>query len=182
MKRQSTISKIDHDEIKLLRLLSGSVGDFIRYWGFRRIHGQIWCQIYLSKQELSGADLTKRLGVSKALVSPALSELEHYGLIESKRDGKKTKKYKANENFIQVVKDILKEREEKLINNANNQYEELLHFSQKKDANQSIVNSARLEDVGQMIILARFALDFLVGQSNIDFLFQPVKVTHRMKE
>ena len=62
--------------------LSLSIGNFIRYWGFRRIHGAIWTQVFLSKTPLSCTDLTERLGLSKALISPALEELCHYHLIQ----------------------------------------------------------------------------------------------------
>ena len=97
----------DLSEINKLRALSESVGDFIRYWGFRRIHGEIWTQVFLSKTSLSGAELTQRLEVSKSLVSPALSELEEYGLIIMTEDGKKTKRYSAAPNVVSVIKDIL---------------------------------------------------------------------------
>lgn len=182
MKKQSTISKIDDLELTLLKSFSDSVGDFIRYWGFRRIHGQIWCQVYLSKQLLSGADLTKRLGVSKALVSPALSELEQYGLLIAEHDGKKTKRYSANPNAISVVKDILKNREDQLIGNAANQFEKLLKSSHKKGPEKSILDKSRLDEVGQMIVLARFALDFIIGQNEPDFLSQWANDTEKVKE
>lgn len=51
--------KLNDREIEKLRSLSDSVGDFIRHWGFRRIHGQIWTQVFLSKDSLSGAELTE---------------------------------------------------------------------------------------------------------------------------
>jgi DNA-binding transcriptional regulator GbsR (MarR family) len=62
--------------------LSTFIGHFIRYWGFRNIHGQIWTIVYLSETPLSGAEIVKFLKVSKALVSPALKELEMEGLIK----------------------------------------------------------------------------------------------------
>ena len=103
---------------KHLAALSGAVGDFIRYWGFRRIHGEIWTQIYLSKDPLSGVELTQRLGVSKALVSPALKELEDYKLILVRKEDNKTKRYFANPDVFDVIKDILQKREMQLIEKA----------------------------------------------------------------
>ncbi|QDK46503.1 hypothetical protein DOM22_15685 [Bdellovibrio sp. ZAP7] len=153
-------------EIHKLRALSESVGDFIRYWGFRRIHGQIWTQVFLSKTSLSGAELTQRLGVSKALVSPALSELESYGLILMSEDGKKTKRYSAAPNVIPVIKEILKEREAKIIANAKEQFNALSKVHQKRGDQDSILEKERLEELGQMISLAQFALNFIIGQSD----------------
>nr|BFD60353.1 hypothetical protein CKG001_24600 [Bdellovibrio sp. CKG001]BFD63768.1 hypothetical protein BdHM001_24490 [Bdellovibrio sp. HM001] len=157
-------------EIDKLRALSESVGDFIRYWGFRRIHGQIWTQVFLSKTSLSGAELTQRLGVSKALVSPALAELEDYGLILMTEDGKKTKRYSAAPDVIPVIKKILKERETKIIEEAKDQFEALNKIHQKRSPQDSILEEDRLQELGQMITLAQFALNFIIGQSDEDSL------------
>ncbi|KHD88265.1 MAG: hypothetical protein OM95_08880 [Bdellovibrio sp. ArHS] len=159
-----------HTEINKLRDLSESIGDFIRYWGFRRIHGQIWTQVFLSKSSLSGAELTQRLGVSKALISPALSELESYGLILMHEDGRKTKRYSAAPNVIQVIKDILKEREAKIIANTKDQFEELAKVSQKRGDQVSLVETEKLKELGDMITLAQFALNFILSQSDEDSL------------
>lgn len=157
-------------ELNKLRALSESVGDFIRYWGFRRIHGQIWTQVFLSKSSLSGAELTQRLGVSKALISPALSELESHGLILMKEDGKKTKRYSAAPDVIPVIKDILKNREAKIIANTQEQFDSLSKIHHKKGEQDSILETHRLEELGQMISLAQFALNFIIGQSDEESL------------
>lgn len=153
-------------EINKLRSLSESVGDFIRYWGFRRIHGQIWTQVFVSKTSLSGAELTQRLGVSKSLISPALAELESYGLILMTEDGKKTKRYSAAPNVIPVIKDILKEREAKIIAHTKEQFDMLNKIHQKRGDQDSLLKKDRLEELGQMISLAQFALNFIIGQSD----------------
>lgn len=160
----------DLSEINKLRALSESVGDFIRYWGFRRIHGEIWTQVFLSKTSLSGAELTQRLEVSKSLVSPALSELEEYGLIIMTEDGKKTKRYSAAPNVVSVIKDILKEREAKIIAEAQKQFEALDKIHQKRGDQNSLLETTRLEELGQMISLAQFALGFVIGQSDQESL------------
>lgn len=156
--------------MRKLRALSQGVGDFIRYWGFRRIHGQIWAQVYLSKDSLSGAELTQRLGVSKALISPALSELESYGLIRMNEDGKKTKRYSAAPDVIPVIKDILKNREAKIIASAKEQFDALTNVHQELGDHASLLESGRLQEVGKMISLAQFALNFLVEQSDEESL------------
>lgn len=157
-------------ETHQLKLLSESVGDFIRYWGFRRIHGQIWTQVFLSKTSLSGVELTQRLGVSKALISPALSELEAYGLIVMTEDGKKTKRYSAAPDVIPVIKDILKEREAKIIAEAKNNFNALHKIHEKKSDQDSVIEKGRLEELGEMISLAQFALNFIIGQSDEESL------------
>lgn len=167
---KSTPAQSTPAEINKLRGLSESVGDFIRYWGFRRIHGQIWTQVFLSKNSLSGAELTQRLGVSKALISPALSELESYGLILMTEDGKKTKRYSAAPDVIPVIKDILKDREAKIIANTKEQFDSLNKIHQKKGDQDSLLENTRVEELGQMISLAQFAIQFIIGQSDEESL------------
>ena len=143
---------------KHLAALSGAVGDFIRYWGFRRIHGEIWTQIYLNVSPLSGVELTERLGVSKALVSPALKELEAHKLIVVKNEDGKTKRYSANPDVFQVIRDILVKREMKLIEKA------LLQFGKVEATEDPALDSQRLKNLGQMISVAHFATGFIASQ------------------
>lgn len=167
-------------EAVALKQLSESVGDFIRYWGFRRIHGEIWTQVFLSKTQLSGAEITKRLGVSKSLVSPALSELEVYGLITRTEDGKKTKRYSAVPNVLPVIKAILKKREARMIAEAQDRFESLRKIQDKNKHSNSIIAADQLEELGQMISLAQFAVHFLIGHNDenlgLGWLEQALKV------
>jgi DNA-binding transcriptional regulator GbsR (MarR family) len=133
-----------------LNNLAESVGDFIRYWGFRRIHGQLWTQIYLSNQPLSGAELTKNLKVSKALVSPALEELIQHGLIKSHKIDLKTKKYTAVVDVASVIKNILQKREQVLIKKA---YKNCQAVKKKLSTDKSI-NTDRLSSLEDMISTA----------------------------
>jgi len=147
-------------ELAPLRTLSDAVGDFIRYWGFRRIHGQIWAQIFLSTAPLSGADLTRRLGVSKALVSPALSELLEYELILPAGGDAKTKLFKANPDVFSVIQKVLRERERQILKDAAARFRDLENVA--KTNSQSAINPERLEAVGKMISNAEAALDFVL--------------------
>ncbi len=156
MKKQSL------DE-KQLALMADTVGDFIRYWGFRRIHGQIWTQVYLSKAALSGADLTKRLSVSKALISPALTELENYGLITSHQKDKKTKIYQACPDVVGVIKKIISEREQVLIVTAAHHVSELK--KKVKNDQHALIDPVRLKRLGEMVDFAQLSVHFLLAQS-----------------
>jgi DNA-binding transcriptional regulator GbsR (MarR family) len=161
-----------------LKLVASSVGDFIRYWGFRRIHGQLWTQIYLSQYELSGADLAKALGVSKALVSPALSELIAYQLIEAIDADGRTKKYSANPKVFEVIQKILKKRERQLIAKAKENFDLLKAL---KPENNNIVNQERLDSLGAMISAGSLAIDVVIssvdqGQGSDWFLSYDEKV------
>ena len=138
--------------------LANTVGDFIRYWGFRRIHGQIWTQVFLSQISLSGADLTRSLKVSKALISPALKELlKHKLIIEHKVDSK-TKSYSANSNVLEVIRNVLLKRESILIKKAEKNF--LALKNSLKESSQ--INTTRLNELGSMISVGTLASDFIL--------------------
>ncbi len=153
-------------ELQLLGHLSESVGDFISYWGFRHIHGQVWCQIYLSTEALSGADLTKRLGVSKALISPALAELENYGLIKAMPKNLKTKNYQAELNVTKIIKSILKNRELKIVSKSGKCLDILKAQINKNKSN--TISSVRLENLEKMISSAQFFLTLATQTELLD--------------
>lgn len=145
-----------------LLALSEAIGDFIRYWGFRRVHGQIWTQIFLSAQPLSGSDLTRRLGVSKALVSPALKELQAHNLIFIQSESGKSKKYIANPKVFEVIKSILLEREVKILQRIETAFEGL-KLSAKVPADESL-DSERMKELDEMIASAQSFATILVSQ------------------
>jgi len=81
-------------------------------------------------------------------------------------DGKKTKRYSAAPNVIPVIKDILKKRETKIIANTKEHFDALSKTREKKGDQDSLLEKERLEELGQMISLAQFALNFIIGQSD----------------
>ena len=131
--------------------MANAVGDFIRYWGFRRIHGQLWTLIYLSKTPSSGAELIE------------------YKLITCDEIDGRTKKYVANPDVFKVIRTILKDRERKLIKNVQETFELLDRATLKDD---SLAEAQRLENLGAMIRAAGFALDFIISHSNDEELPQ----------
>lgn len=165
-KKPPAARKKDHRKHEEARLIAfaDTVGDFIRYWGFRRIHGQLWALVYLSQSDLSGAELTRLLGVSKALVSPALGELEEHGLINSVPDGKKTKRYRANTDVLGVIKGVLEKREIRLLSSAREAFDALGAAQARPSETPSAVRAERLEEVGKMIASAELAIQFVLLQ------------------
>ena len=142
-------------ELLKLRELSGLVGDFIRYWGFRRIHGQIWAVLYLSKKSLSGVELVEFLGVSKALVSPALQELQDEGLIkEVESENQKTKRYAAVEDATSVIREVLRRREKPLMESIVDRHHELA----SEISEGGFVDADRFAKVGSLIQTAHLSL------------------------
>jgi DNA-binding transcriptional regulator GbsR (MarR family) len=151
-------------ELIKIQQLSTFVGQFIRYWGFRKIHGEIWTIVYLSKTALSGSEIVTQLKVSKALVSPALKELELEGLIKQvESENSKTKRYAAEENVSKIIQGVLKRREQPMIGKIQKSHQELIETDNIKE----LLNYDRLKKMGIMIQLAELSLQTLIEQ---DFL------------
>ncbi len=144
------------------RKLSASVGDFIRYWGFRRIHGEIWTQLFLSAEGLSGTQLARRLDVSKALVSPALSELETHGLIRLEKVAGRDRIYTANEDVFSVVRKVLLSREVKMLEEAQKHFRDLVRH--REDFPSAHIRGSRVEKVGELFDYASLLLKVAVNR------------------
>ncbi len=146
-------------EILKIQQLSTQIGHFIRYWGFRKIHGEIWTLIYLSKEPLSGVEIGKLLKVSKALVSPALKELEAEGLIRQvQSENSKTKRYQAEEDVTKIIHGVLLRREKPMLDHISQSH---LELSQEAAASEDL-NLERLEKMGMMIQMGQLGLRSLL--------------------
>lgn len=154
----------DHEFDKQLRALSLSIGDFIRYWGFRRIHGALWAQLFLSREPLSGTELARRLKVSKALVSPALGELEAHKLIrQSKAPNDKTILYEAVSDVNSVIKHVLKTRERPLLAEVDRRFESVSRSKKKPET----LSTERLDELQAMIRAANLMLELMLGEDDL---------------
>jgi DNA-binding transcriptional regulator GbsR (MarR family) len=153
------MNNMKNQDVKPLRDVAQSVGNFIRHWGFRRIHGEIWALLYLSKTPMSCTQLVQLLDVSKALVSPALKELQAEGLIdESISENAKVKRYVAIEDVGSVIRS-------KMIDEAQNAFQKLNRES-NHDLN-SFVNPERALLMGRMIETAQLGVAFILGTENL---------------
>lgn len=156
----NNMEKQEKSDLAALSHTADLIGDFIRYWGFRKIHGEIWTIVYLSKSPLSGAQLVDILGVSKALVSPALKELEEEGLIfQTESENSKTKRYLAVEDVFKVIKNVLDRREKPLIERIIQAQEQLgLEILKGDSACFKMVNSERFQNLTKMTGVAQMSL------------------------
>lgn len=146
-------------EIKELTKL---VGHFIQYWGFKKIHGQIWAYIFLSKQPIDSTTLYKRLGVSKALVSLAIKDLIDYKVIRVAGPGARRKiLLEANPDQIGVILDVLKSRERLMLARIKEACD-AVHNSTSSFHEDIDLNSERLEELTEMVETAQGFLEHLI--------------------
>ena len=143
--------------------LAHSIGEFIQYWGFRRIHGQVWTLIYLSKTPLHATEIVARLGVSKALVSLAINELLDYNLIIlTSEPERKVKTYVANPELFKVIREVLRARELPMLERIVKDYESLSASHPSEAQN---VDNNRLDSLGKMARMASgFTSAFVTGK------------------
>jgi DNA-binding transcriptional regulator GbsR (MarR family) len=96
--------------------LSERIGRFIEQWGFKRVHGRIWCHLYLADRPVEAAWIIRRLRISKALVSLSLRELLAYAAIERAEDTpRSTRTYRANPALVGVIAGVLRARERPML-------------------------------------------------------------------
>lgn len=153
-----------------LRDLADSIGEFIQYWGFRKIHGQVWTLVYLSRDPLHATEIVQRLGVSKALVSLALRELAEFRLVEiTSKPGRKVKTYVANPNVFAVICDVLRSRELVILHKVSSQ-RLLLQKTLTAKESEALINPARMHELDEMIQSAQTALAGILSLSALSEL------------
>lgn len=146
-----------------LQEISQQVGEFIQYWGFKSIHGQIWTHIYLSAVPLDATTLVKRLGVSKALVSLAVKDLLDYEVIRYAGKGQRRKLLlEANPDVYHVIARVLRLRERKMLSLISSSFK---NIKKAKTEDHTIVplDLNRIGEMGKMIGLAEECLDALIA-------------------
>lgn len=148
--------------------LARQVGQFIQYWGFKRVHGEIWLYVFLAQQPIDATTLVKRLGVSKALVSLAIKDLMKYNVIRvAGKGGRRKILFESNPNMLSVIANVLREREQRLLANITEAHA-VMTTKMKPDSGADI-DPEKLAELGEMIDTANKTLSFLLD-SNLDLL------------
>ncbi len=97
-------------------LVLKSVGSFMEYWGFKSVHGKIWACIYLSKDPVDANFIISQLQLSKAAISLGIKDLLEYDVIlEVEKSGPSTQKYISNPDMVEVICNVLRQREKKML-------------------------------------------------------------------
>jgi DNA-binding transcriptional regulator GbsR (MarR family) len=151
-----------------LEELASEVGDFICYWGFKKIHGRLWTHVYLSKTPLDAGQLMQRLKVSKALISLSLNDLLKYDVIlENGKSARGTQTYVANPDVLDVILNVLRRRERKMLAKAETSHRMLTSLNLEK-LQRANLHSERIEGMGRMIGQAQNALSSLLELATLD--------------
>lgn len=148
--------------------LAEQIGDFIRYWGFKKIHGKIWLQIYLADEPLDAAGLIARLGISKALVSMSINDLIGYRVILPKgKSNRGTQLYVANSNLMEAVLGVLRSRERKMLSRIQGSYRQVRKSSAETKRPLGI-DPEKVKQLGELIDTAEDMLDAFLDFRQVD--------------
>lgn len=149
--------------------LGDQIGDFIEYWGFKKIHGQIWTHIFLAAEPIDSTTLVKRLNVSKALISLAIKDLLKYDVIQVVGKGTRRKiLFQSNPDLIKVIIQVLRMRERKMLSQIMSSYKNLKKMK-TDDKGMLEVSYDKACELGNMIEAAEQSLDALISSELIKF-------------
>lgn len=154
--------------------LADKIGDFLAYWGFKKVHGRIWTHLFTAQNPLDASDLIRRLRISKALVSLTVKDLLFYGVIsEAGKSERGTILYRANPNVTEVILNVIRGRERKLLAQIRAAHKESTNMSL---ADQSLLNLSThgLQTLGTLIEEAEAGLSQVLELH--DLCLEPWKV------
>jgi DNA-binding transcriptional regulator GbsR (MarR family) len=141
---------------------ANNVGTIIEHWGFKRVQGQMWTHLYLSKQPLDATQLMQRLCISKALTSITLKELSDFGVIEAAgKSPRGTKTYTALEDISGPILNTLRRRERRMVSNLVTSYSLLSRIDSNEIEDHGLEQS-RMENIGSLINLVDIGLDRII--------------------
>jgi DNA-binding transcriptional regulator GbsR (MarR family) len=149
--------------------LANEIGEFICFWGFKKIHGRIWTHIFLAHEALDAGQLMTRLKVSKALISLSLNDLLRYEVIlEAHKSARGTQTYIANPNVLDVILNVLRRRERKMLARTESSHK-MLETLNSDSLVGAQISLERVQALGGMIGQAQSAFNGLLELANVDF-------------
>lgn len=144
--------------------VADSVGEFIEWWGFKSIHGRIWTLLALSSKPMSQAAVARGLGVSRALVSSAIRELEEWRLARPTHDGRNAP-WVAVIDVWPTISDVLRGREWMIIESTRMALEAAIEEAQiAQDLGEELAwDLDRMQSLLRLTETAQSLLKVLVG-------------------
>ena len=153
----------NHRVPKPMADLCSLIGDFIQYWGFKKIHGQIWTTIFLSKEPIDATTIVKRLKCSKALVSLAIKDLLKYEVVQLAGKGPRRRTlYHSHPDLIYVISQVLIHRETKLLEKIKTKQQEVNTLLSSSDEKLDICEE-RMGELEDMVEAAQELLKSLLA-------------------
>lgn len=141
-----------------------ATGAFIEGWGFKAIHGKVWALLALRREPTSQVEVAEILGVSRSLVSTAISELADYGLVRAIGEHRNAP-YEATMDVWPTISDVLRGREWMLIERARLALEAAIEEAEfsEESGQRPAYDVRRMRFVLSMTLFAQTVLKVLIG-------------------
>lgn len=147
-----------------------SVGQFMEYWGFKEVHGQVWACIFLAEAPVDANHIIQHLQLSKAAISLALKDLLYYKvIIELEKTEPSTRKYKSNPDLTEVICHVLRSREKHMLAAVVNASKSLLNLP-KEEYQRVHLSKEKVQGLKEMTEGAQQVLEQMLRQQNVDLL------------
>ncbi|HRK06847.1 MAG TPA: hypothetical protein PLZ57_03670 [Pseudobdellovibrionaceae bacterium] len=167
MKQEGT--RPESNTLPEMQELSEQIGEFIHYWGFKRIHGKIWTHLFLAERPLDAADLVRQMKISKALVSISLRELMEFEVIEEVgKSARGTHLYRPNPDILKVILAVLRGREKRMLTRIQAAAEALERTAPQDRQNTELSDKA-LGQLGALVTKAQMGLESFISLRSVDF-------------
>lgn len=157
---------IDPDDPLTQRIVevSDQIGAFIEYWGFRAIHGRVWTLLALTDRPLAQIDIASLLGVSRALVHSAVTELEEWELVRRTGTNRRAP-IEANTDVWPVILSVVRQREWAMLEAVRLSIDAALVAAQlhERSTGQTPFSTERLRELAQLTELAQSFLKALLS-------------------
>lgn len=148
--------------------LAEQVGEFIAYWGFKKVHGRLWTHLFLSEHPMDAAQFIERLGISKALVSMTLSDLlKHQVILPAGKSARGTDLFVANPDTSGVIMNVLRTREKRMLSRIEAAFR-LFKGLPSRDKKALSLSESRQEELGTLIQGAQEAIEGFITLTSID--------------
>ncbi|NJL25861.1 MAG: hypothetical protein HC902_12285 [Calothrix sp. SM1_5_4] len=120
------------------------------------------------QRALDAGTLMQRLRVSKALISLSLNDLLRYDVIlEAGKSARGTQTYVANPDVLDVILNVLRRRERKMLIKAETSHKLLTSLPAERQT-QAGLYPERVAALGKMIYQAQSALSSLLELATVD--------------
>jgi HTH-type transcriptional regulator, glycine betaine synthesis regulator len=152
-------------------LFIDAVGSAIEFWGFKRILGFVWAWLYLEGEPRSAGAIGERLDLSKAAVSTAIAQLEHWGCVwRIRKPGDRHELYSAEQDIWRMVSRVFRERELRKLDQSLESFDRAMHLA--RDARAKGLHS-RIERLASLARIAKTALQLALDRGRADI--RPLK-------
>jgi HTH-type transcriptional regulator, glycine betaine synthesis regulator len=148
-----------------------AIGDVIEHWGFRKALGRVWTVLYLSREPLAAAEISKRLRMSAGAVSTTLHELQRWGVVKRVwKPGERKEFFDAETDFWKMISRVVNERERFLAESVRMRLEEATDVAESGPRSAEREHVAdRLKRLVSFAVVAQTVLDSFVRSQRADF-------------